>query len=536
MPAVPEKTISSRAEWLVAAFVTVAIVWLHFHFWKNAGALWRDEINTVNLAQGSSLAALTHDTFPVLMPLLVKIWSGFGRADQWLRLLGMICGLALPAVFWLVARVTKRPPLFSLVLFGLNSLLITYGDSLRAYGLGSAFIVLALAAMWSFLKNPTWSRAAVLAFAATLSVQALFQNAVLFFAVCLGGFAVCWRRKDFSAAQKILCAGLVAAASLLPYLKTFIGLPQAAVELRRGFSLFVTSLNFEMATGFPFVPFSTVWKMLAVLVIGFALFSMWRKNQDENIEDASLSVFAGVTLVGVIAMFLGFLWFAAAGARPWYFLPPLALAAVCFDFGLPLAKLPRLARATAFGLLAGTAIIAMPLAAQDLRGHFTNADKLAVHITAKAAPQDFVVVTPWFCGITFAHYFHGSMTWETLPPLTDHSLHRYDLVLKEMADTNSLAPVLDKMSATLRSGHRIWVVGLINFADSISAGEPSVLPPPPLPGYGWSDTPYMGSWSARTAYFLARHSEHFEIVPVPDDGAPNFQENLRLFRAEGWRD
>jgi hypothetical protein len=68
------------------------------------------------------------------------------------------------------------------------------------------------------------------------------------------------------------------------------------------------------------------------------------------------------------------------------------------------------------------------------------------------------------------------------------------------------------------------------------AAEPPVLPPPPLKDYGWSDTPYMGSWRDRTAFFLARHGGRFENLRIPDDGAPNLQENLRLFVAEGWRE
>lgn len=533
MPTLPENKTSSRLEWLAAGFVSVAIVWLHFHFWRNAGGLWRDEVNLVNLASSPSLAAMTHDSFPVLMPLLVKIWTSLGVSDAWLRLLGLCAGLAIPAAYWAVARATRRPPLFSLVLFALNSLLICYGDSLRGYGIGSALIVFALAAMWSFLKNPTWRRGGIVALAATLSVQALYQNALLFFAICLGGFAVCARQKNFSAAQKIFCAGVVAAMSLLPYYASLATLPQAAVELRRGFSPFITSLNFEMATGFPFAGFTSVWKILAVLTIAFALFSLRRPPPPETSEQGLLPLFAGVTLAAVAALFIGFLWFAAVAVRPWYFLPPLALTAACFDFGISLSLLPRLVRTAAFGILIGTVLISLTYDQSDLRGHFTNVDRLAARVTAEAAPQDFVVVTPWFCGISFARYFHGPTAWETLPPLTDHRTHRYDLMLAQMQNTNALTPVLEKISATLRTGHRVWIVGLMDMP-APNAGEPQVLPPPPLPDSGWSDTAYTGSWAARTAFFLSRYGESFQPVST-DDQQLYFQENLHLLMAQGWK-
>jgi hypothetical protein len=533
MPAPSEKNSSVLIEWLAGALVSVAILWLHFHFWQNAGGLWRDEVNLVNLASSPSLTAMTYDSFPILMPLLVKTWATMGGTDSWLRLLGLLSGLAIPAAFWAVARATRQPPLFSLVLFGLNSLLICYGDSLRGYGMGSALIVFALAAMWSLLKNPNWQRAGTLALAATLSVQALYQNSLLFFAICLGGFAVCARQKNFSAALKILCAGIVAAISLLPYGACLAGLPQSAVELRRGFSPFITSLNFEMATGFPFETFAVVWKILAVITVGLALFSLRRANHDDKTEGRILPLFAGATLAAVTLLFVGFLWFAAVVARPWYFLPPLALAAACFDFGISPARLPRLVRAAVFGFLIGTALVAVPEAQSDLRGHFTNVDRLAVRVAAQASPQDYIVVTPWFCGISFARYFQGASEWETLPPITNHATHHYDLVLAQMQNTNALAPVLEKISATLRSGHRVWIVGLMNIPPP-NAIEPPVLPPPPLKDYGWSDTPYTASWAARTGFFLARHSGNFQLLQT-DDGQVNFQENLHLLVAEGWK-
>src|SRR5580698_3533127 len=149
MIALKERNIPARFEWMAAALVTLAVFYLHVHFWQNAGALWRDEVNTINLAHTHSPALMTHDSFPILVPSLLSVQDslGFGGTDSELRFMGMLLGLAIPAAFWIVARATGQPPLFSLVLFGLNALFIRHGDSLRAYGLGSALIVLVLAAM-----------------------------------------------------------------------------------------------------------------------------------------------------------------------------------------------------------------------------------------------------------------------------------------------------------------------------------------------------------------------------------------------------
>ena len=68
-----EKSPSTRAEWVLAILVTLVIVGLHLHFWQQAGGLWRDEVNLVNLAASPTLADMTRDSFPVLMPLLVVV-------------------------------------------------------------------------------------------------------------------------------------------------------------------------------------------------------------------------------------------------------------------------------------------------------------------------------------------------------------------------------------------------------------------------------------------------------------------------------
>ncbi len=118
----------------------MAVVWLHFFFLLHAGGLWRDEVNLINLSGRHSLAEMSKDSFPVLMPLLVSGWTaiGLGQTDLSLRLLGALIGLALPAALWLAAwKIRRAPPLLGLVLLALNSTVIMFGDSLRAFGLGS---------------------------------------------------------------------------------------------------------------------------------------------------------------------------------------------------------------------------------------------------------------------------------------------------------------------------------------------------------------------------------------------------------------
>ena len=539
--AAPINPILRQSEWMLAGAATLAAVWLHLFFLWHAGGLWRDEVNLVNLASQHSLGEMVRDSFPVLMPLLVSGWTkvGLGQSDFNLRVLGMLIGLGIPAALWLAARSSRRPPLFSMALFGLNAVAIAYGDSLRAFGLGSLLVVLTVAAACHFLRKPSWLRAGILATAGILSVQALYQNAVLFAAVGVGAWAVCGRRKDFRTAFKILLASLLAAASLLPYWKILSGLPAAAVSERTGFAPDLAFSNLSAVIGFPKPACALVWGFLVLAALGFgvaALSARGRKSAAEakELPPEDLSLFAGVTLLAALIGFTGFLWFAALPTQPWYFLPLVALTVVCLDFGLPLPSLNRLGRTAFLVLAAAMTLLAAPFAQMNLNQRFTNVDVLARRLTAEASPQDFVVVTPWYCGISFARYFKSATPWQTLPPLADHSAHRYDLFREEMKKPDALRPVLDQIAAALQSGHRVWVVGNMDIPGP-GARRPADLPPPPLKGFGWSDFPYTLNWTDQTAWFLKNHSRQFERVDTGATGNVNPNEDLQLFMAGGWK-
>ncbi len=333
------KTVSRQPEWILALAATVAVVWLHFFFLLHAGGLWRDEVNLINLSGRHSLAEMSKDSFPVLMPLLVSGWTaiGLGQTDLSLRLLGALIGLGLPAALWLAAwKIRRAPPLIGLVLLAFNSTVIMFGDSLRAFGLGSVLILLTTAAAGWFLKSPTWRRAGILAALAVLSVQALFQNAVFIAAICFGGWAVCARHKDRGMAVKILAVATVSAASLLPYWSRIVSLPSAAAALRTGFNPEYVFTNFDNAAGFPMLQYTWVWGFfaLAVVVCGCALlFARTRKTDGlgGGSQSESAPLFGRTTLLMALVAVAGFFWFAAAPATHWIYFPLMAVAIVWCD-------------------------------------------------------------------------------------------------------------------------------------------------------------------------------------------------------------
>jgi hypothetical protein len=526
--------------WLAAILLTTVIAGFHFYFLLHAGGFWRDEVNLINLANSHSLAAMKKDSFPLLMPLLVRGWSALGlaRNDLTLRLLGMLIGLGIPAALWVAAGSARRPPpLLGLALFGFNGTLIVFGDSLRAYGLGCVLIMLTAAAAVALVRQPSWRRAGALALLAILSVQALYHNAVLVGAICLGAWMVCWRRKSWLLAAQFFLAGLAAALSLLPYAAGLIAGQETPSAIRTGLKSWRFFAAFQDSLGFPLGQYIYLWALLAALLVflaGAALFRDRKDSAGNNDDTGDLRLFAGTTVFAALAGYVLFLRLAAFPSQSWYLLPLLALAAVCFEIGLPVWRGKM--RAVFFGLVAATALIAVPTAGRYLHTRFTNIDTWAAELKAAAVPEDYVVVVPWFCGITFSHYFHGATPWTTLPPLADHATHRYDLVQLQIQNTNAIQPVLKRIVTTLQHGHRVWILAGMGWMDVPDPGTaaPASLPPAPLPMSGWSEMPYTMVWASQVAHLIGDRAARFGRVKNPTAGR-QIIENTELFVADGWK-
>lgn len=534
-----------QPEWIVAILVTAAACALHLYYWRHMGGLWRDEVNLVNLSGRHSLTEMQKDAFPVLMPLLVHVWLavGLGGGDLRLRLIGLLVGLGILAALWVSAwKVRRAPPLLGLVLLGLNSTVIVFGDSLRAYGLGSLFAILLTASAFVFLSKPSPMRAVWLGLFAVLSVQTLYHDAVLVAAICFGAWAVCWRRSDGRSAVQILVVAVASAASLLPYAHNLLASVGASQIIRTGIELRRFFSSFQDTLGFPRFGYLYVWILLALVSMvraaaGLRLNSTAANNAGGSRLETDFSLFASITLLVGALGFPIFFWRAQVPMQSWYLLPFMASAVVCFDAARP--SLPGLVCCVFLLLVAGTAALSGFATTRILAHRFSDVNVYARELTAGAEPDDYILVYPWTCGITFDHYYHGPAPWNTVPPLSDHSIHRVDLVLAQMENTNAIAPVLAKISQTLQSGHRVWFLttaGTQIPAPAAPAPPPlPPLPPPPLAGSGWSDNPYSQVWESETLHFIAIHSAGIQRCSGPP---PNgcLIENMALYVATGDKD
>ena len=233
------------SNWIAAALVTLFAAYLHVLFLLSAGGLWRDEADLVHLSLLPSFSEvwqnLPHDSCPILMPLVVRAWSaaGLGNTDPGLRVLGLFIGLFLLLAFWFASWTMRNgAPLLAVTLAGLNVTIVRAGDSLRAYGLGSALAVLTLAVIWRLTCRPSLAAFSCAVAVAVLSVQSLYQNAFLVFAACCGGFVLCAVERRWRDTLPVFAVGAAAAVSLLPYIPLIIRAQDWYIICEAWFSFF----------------------------------------------------------------------------------------------------------------------------------------------------------------------------------------------------------------------------------------------------------------------------------------------------------
>jgi len=511
-------------------------VYLHVLFFLNAGGLWRDEVDLVHLSLLPSVSEvwqnLPHDSFPILMPLVVRAWSaaGLGDTDIGLRALGLVIGLFLLLAFWFAGWTMRNGvPLLAVTLAGLNVTMIRVGDSLRGYGLGAALGVLTLAVVWRLACRPSLAAFFGAAAAAILTVQSLYQNAVFVFAACCGGFVLCAVGRRWRDTLPLFVVGAAAAVSLLPYIPLIIPAKDWSITAKAGFRFWSGWKQLAVATGSPLPVFTWVWIGLWIGAVATAIYVLfWRRDRlPDRVQ--GLILFAGASLVLGTAGYAFFLRLAELPAQPRYYVPFIAFSAVCLDTIFLAAW--RWARPAAMILAAFTISTTFLFELPAVKCRQTNVDLITARLSTEVAPNDFVIVHPFYCGTTFKRYYKAAAPWTTLPPLEDYALQRYDLLKAKLQTKDPIAPVIDRITSTLQSGNRVWLVGNMPFTEK---PLPEILPAPNNP-WGWFDEPYSFYWGIQATQFLSAHCERVAVVMPPSTNCVNPFENLRLVEVAGWK-
>lgn len=515
----------------VALMLTFWVVILHLVFLTHAGALWRDEAETIGFASMPSLAdtfhSLHYGNFPPLLATLARYWTlaGWGT-DFGYRILGCLVGLGGLGALWFGARTLGAgAPLLALALFAGNPLDVRIGDSMRAYGLGIFFIVLTQALIWRYVQTPTrfsWLAAAV---AAILSVQSLYQNSWFVLAFCLGASVVALLQRKMKTAVGVVLVGAVAAISLCMDLSN---LEQSS----KWFRITQDSVKFEGVLDSLLETcragggrMAVVWSYLFAMAIAAACILGWRMR-------SWIMIYGGIVLIAGTALFLGFICYSSVSPRLWHFpilLAPSALAIDSVLAGIPLAAV----RWTRPALAAALVSISVPLCLKEVMLRQTNVDLIALKLKASAQPGDLIVVSPWYFGLSL-HRYLDDKKWTSVPPLADYRFHRYDLVQERMMSAHPIADLEEQIRQTLRGGHALWVVGMFRFQPPGSP-LPKVYPPY-HGGLPMADALYCDSWASQMAEMIRTNKCDITPVPIPIPGnmRVNPVEDISLRVIRGW--
>ncbi len=528
----------SRAEWVLATLLTVSTLLLHVGFYTRAGALWRDEVTSVDLAAMPSLSAiggsLQYDSFPLLSTLLLRGWiaAGWGNDDLGIRAWGLLIGVAFLGALWATVRLLGcRTPLLSLALLGLNPLAVRTVGSIRPYGLGIVLIVLTLGLLWKAITSPSLWRFLAAGALAILSVQCMYQNAFLLAGVCLTGGLVAWRWSSAKSAGPVVLVGFAAAASLLPYWPSVHAARDWSIlnEVSTGvgplWRVFLEALRAGGALG------TWAWVALFLLLCAIGMAALRSRARPLQAK-GRVAVFGSILCVASIAIFFAALTASRLPTQPWYYVPLMAVIAPTLDAGACAAATSRAKRAARLALAALIALGALGGWKQVLERR-TNMDAVAALVQKQGAPGDFILVYPWFNGVTFQRYYKGTAQWTTIPPIEDLRIHRYDLLKQKMADPNPMGPALEKMETCLKSGHRVWVVG--GMPPLAGPGPPAPLPPAPGASSGWGNGPYVLLWGRQAAYFLMSHARESRSFPDLSSPFVNPLETISVGEVSGWR-
>jgi hypothetical protein len=529
--------------WGVALACSAAIAMLHVVFATHAGPLWRDEAADVSFATMPSWAEIWHhlhlDNFPPLLLVVLRAWTGmgWGATDGGYRVLGCLIGFGLLATIWIVARLCgKNVPLLGLALFGLTPYAFWFGDAIRPYGLGIILMLLTFGLMWRFLTTGSFRHFALASVAAVLSVQTLYQNAALILAVCIAGFAVCLRRGQMPRGILVLGAGALAAVSLFPYLPLIQMAGAWSFISRAGFTWTRLAAMVKQALSAGGIISVLVWALLlgGGLVIAAASFQADRKGNGSS-GDSDMVLYAGLTAFLSMSLFAILLFYVGMETQPWYYLAPMAITAAALDVIFTVFKKNKpLFIWLILGLTTATALAGVSSSWAAAHTRQSNLDLIAARLDEMTAKGDMIVIDPWAFGITFQRYFRQSVAWQTIPPMADHRIHRYDLLKEQMQAKDPLRPLMSDIAETLKSGHRVWMVG--DFQMPPDSQPPTALPPAPNSPYGWSEGDYQTTWSRQIGHFWGVHAQRYQILDLPITKDDNPYEIAHLVKIEGWRE
>ena len=526
----PAANLWPRLELSAALLLSLWIVVLHVIYLFHAGPLWRDEIGTMDFAAMPTVGDIWHnlqyDNFPPLFVFLARFWMALGlTSDLSLRLLGLVVGLGTVGVIWLTVRLLgARCPLLILALYACSPVAVRVGAALRPYGLGIALTLLSMGLIWKFIQEPKPKHLFLAMLAAVLSVQCLYQCAFFLVAFTFGAWVVTLSRKQKKITFQTGFIGAVASHSLLPHLGNIHkgGAWLVIAHVPVDFAGVWRTLNESLEADGPGLKY--IWFQLFLIAVVQFLLVLRKKNWS--------AIYCGVVLLAATVFHLIFLRLLQLPLRTWYYLILLAVAALAMDVilaGLPAKKLKNFLVPLALIIAA----CACRTAYDGVQLRHTNLDLIAAQLKKSTQPGDMVLVSPWYYGVSFQRYYDTN-NFVTVPPMTELRIHRYDLMRDAMDSPDPVGSLKTGIEHTLRSGHKLWVLGNFQF---LQPGQAPVPLPSQRPASG-GDSLYFSNWMLQLTTLVAAHVTSADNVPIPVPGNQPVDgvEKVTLLSFSGWHD
>jgi hypothetical protein len=421
-------------------------------------------------------------------------------------------------------------------LVALSPTFFRFSSGVRAYSLGVVLLLLMVGLLWRLMERPTIKRALLAALGAVLAVQTTYFNVPMLVAISAAAGIVCLRRRAWKALGLLAAVDAVAALSMLPYLARIQGdkewstLTQIPIDATWAFSCFQEAVE-KGLTGLPML-----WIWISLLVIAIGAFAY----QISPRPIPTLSALTEVPLFGLAAMaagvvcFYGFLKFLGQHTTVWYYVSIMALLAILADVAIQgLLRAHSTWRWVQVGLVAVVALWIGPSTWQVAHSRWTNIDLVADKLRTAAGPNDFIVVTNWYMGASFARYYTGSTPWSTAPGL-DHQRYQDGMsFLKAMHTREAMKPVLEQIGRALASGNRVWLVG------SVVPCAPGEVPGDAPANSGNAAQSVVGRyadlWQQHVYYYLKTHAGHVDSIAVPSEDPITSFEMMPLCLVQGWR-
>jgi hypothetical protein len=538
------KKLRKVEQWLCLALV-VAFVLFRIQFYLHAGALWRDEVNSVNVSTSPTIADIWHnlpyDSFPMLWHLVLRYWifSGIGSSDHGIRLLGLLASLGILSAIVFNARRFRTNPLIVLALLGFSGTVICDGGAIRGYGLGVMLELFTFTLIWEVATRPTAVRVVAAFLIALAAVQMLFYNSIILAAICCGALAVTASHRQWRRAAIVVGIGLLCAASTAIYLPVIhraeIFLVMLRVEPSIGWLLtrFGRAVSYNASTSPQISMFNVAaWGVasLLALIVGLVALLAKREPAGDSFRKDAVVYHWTILCAGLLGYSL-FLWRLRFPIQPWHSLALMAIVAICADGLIGSYRGIFARRLVCVTVVAFCCITAIPVWADSgLRKTAIDSDSEKLKHLAKKG--DLIVVSPWFYGISFQRYYHGPADFVTVPPVGSLAYHNYYQLFPAMQDLHAMDATIDRITNVLKSGHDVYLFGEFQFPSSDPA-YPTLDGPAPHNSFGWNDADYYDLWERQIAYVVAHHA--IQAVPVYVDFAGiSDYERPWMFAAHGW--